>query len=569
MTSDKIYHSPIRRLASALSNPDVLAFILPIALIIPNIILCITDSMPWWMRIVNIVLPLSVYYLLTSTVKRIGLLTLSLFVLMALNSFQIVVLYLFGERVIAIDMFLNVVTTQPSEAIELLANLIFPLLFCAVVYITLIAFGIYTLIKKLKSSYIYRKRMLKWSIGGTALSSIILISGLMSAHSTTQLRNLYPYNVFSNIVTSSKRIDQSLNYPTTSAGFTYKATDSHKADSCEIHVLIIGETGRAIDWQLNGYNRETNPQLSKRNDVIYFDRAISQSNTTHKCVPMLLSEVDPFNFDSIVNRKSIITAFKEVGYKTAYFTTQPKNNSYNEHFACEADTTVFIPNHSHYDMDLVDMMKRFINENSAGNKLFVVLHTYGSHFNYIDRLPSNYHYFTPDGDSNASISNRNQLLNAYDNTIRYTDHVINSAISALQQTGLAASLFYVSDHGEDIFDDSRERFLHASPAPTYYQLHVPMLAWTSSAYDANYPDIRRALISHKHSYIAPPQQLFHTMIQISGLSTPYFQPENSIASSRFKSPLPVFLDDYNEPVRLEKSGLKKEDIELFRSIGVL
>ncbi len=569
MTHDKKYRSLFRRFAALMSDPDVLAFVLPIALIIPNLILCVTDSMPWWMRIVNIVLPLSVYYLLTSVIKRIGLLTVALFVLMALNSFQIVVLYLFGERVIAIDMFLNVVTTQPSEACELLANLIFPLLFCAAVYITLTAFGVYAVCKKQKTSVTYRRRMLMWSIGGIAFGGLILAVGLISSRSTTQLRNLYPYNVCSNIVTATKRIDQSLNYPKTSAGFSYHATDTHRADSCEIHVLIIGETSRAINWQLHGYGRETNPELSGRDDVIFFDRAISQSNTTHKCVPMLLSEVDPYNFDSIVNRKSIITAFKEVGYKTAYFTTQPKNNSYNEHFACEADTTVFIPNHSHYDMDLVDMMTQFIADNPCPGKLFIVLHTYGSHFSYIDRLPSSFHHFTPDGDSNATMANRDQLLNAYDNTIRYTDHVINTAITALQQTGVPASLLYVSDHGEDIFDDSRERFLHASPSPTYYQLHVPMLAWTSSAYDANYPDVRPTLLSHQHSYIAPPQQLFHTMTQISGLSTPYFKPENSLASKRFKSPAPVFLDDYNEPTPLDQSGLKSEDIEQFRSIGVL
>lgn len=551
-----------------ISDPDLLAFILPLALILPNVLLCITDTMPWWMRIVNILLPLSVYYLLTSCVKRIGLLTASLFVLMALNSFQIVVLYLFGERVIAIDMFLNVATTQPSEAIELLVNLLFPLFICAAVYLSLTAWGVVAIIKQQQSSATYRRRMLRFSLVGLLSGAIMLGAGMASEHSALQLRNLYPYNVCSNIATASKRIKQSLNYPKTSAAFTYHATDDHPADSTEIHLLVIGETSRAINWQLAGYGRETNPELAKRSDVVFFDKAISQSNTTHKCVPMLLSVVEPSTFDSIIARKSIITAFKEAGYKTAYFTTQPKNNSYNEYFANEADTTLFVPNQKHHDMYLVELMSDFV-DHHKGEKLFVVLHTYGSHFNYIDRLPDSFHHFRPDGDSNASEANRPQLINAYDNTIRYTDHLLATIIRRLEQERCLASLAYVSDHGEDIFDDSRERFLHASPSPTYYQLHVPLLFWTSDAYNKLYPSVRQNLVANRHKYVAPPQQLFHTLTQITGLSTPWFDPANSLASDKFTSPSAVFLDDYNEAVRLEESGLKQHDIELFHSIGVL
>ena len=59
--------------------------------------------------------------------------------------------------------------------------------------------------------------------------------------------------------------------------------------------------------------------------------------------------------------------------------------------------------------------------------------------------------------------NRAQLINAYDNSIRYVDAVLDSVASVLESTGRPAAMLYLSDHGEDIFDDSRGRFLHASP----------------------------------------------------------------------------------------------------------
>lgn len=567
-TPQKADEGRFSKILTLVSQPDILAFLLPLTLVIPNLLLDITDTMPWWMRLVNLALPLSIYYILTAITKKIGVLTSVMFIIMALNTFQVVVLYLFGERVIAIDMFLNVVTTQPSEAAELLANLIFPLTFCALIYLSVLAWGIYAWRKKQRTSATYRRRTLRIYIPTAAASILILAAGMLSERSTAQLRNLYPYNVFSNIVTASQRINQSIKYPSTSRNFTYGAKSVRPADMPEIHILVIGETSRACNWSLYGYNRDTNPKLSCREGIVFYNRAISQSNTTHKCAPMLLSVVDPFSFDSIINRKSIITAFKEAGYRTAFFTTQPKNRSYNEYFADEADTTIFLSNHQHCDLDLAGLLKEELTRQKA-TKHFVVLHTYGSHFNYLDRYPKDFAHFIPDDASNATKANRPQLINAYDNTIRYTDAVLDSVIGITASFGVPATLLYVSDHGEDIFDDNRERFLHASPTPTYYQLHVPLIAWTSHEYDSIYPQVREALVENSHKYVAPSQQLFHTMIDMSGLSTEYYDPVNSFASESFSSPQPVFLNDYNEPSPLRFSGLKSQDLEIFKKLNII
>ena len=79
-----------------------------------------------------------------------------------------------------------------------------------------------------------------------------------------------------------------------------------------------------------------------------------------------------------------------------------------------------------------------------------------------------------------------ELRNAYDNSIHYTDYVWGNR-GYVGEDKCSASMLYLSDHGEDIFDDSRARYLHASPIPTYYQLHIPYVIWFSKAYRSHIP----------------------------------------------------------------------------------
>lgn len=548
-------------------NINILAVIFPILMIVPNILLDITESMSFMAKLLNIIVPLSVYYLLMSARKNAGVTVLWLIIFMVMNGFQIVVLYLFGESIIAIDMLINCVTTNSSEAGELLKNLVLPMIISAVIYLPCIIWGIYSAVRKLHTSDKFRKLSRKYGLLALALG-IVLSAITMLTSNFNPARQIYPLNVMSNIVTALHRTYQSANYHKTSDSFTYNAVDTHDAGDEEIYVLVIGETSRAINWELFGYDRPTNPGLSKRSDIITFPRAISQSNTTHKCVPMMLTHTTPLTFDSIMYRKSIIAAFNEVGYNTAVYSNQAKNHSYTQYFSEEADEVKYLEGDDHFDHNLVTQLRDNLAK-GKGKKRFIILHTYGSHFNYNERYPEEMSYFKPDDASQANIRHRPELLNAYDNAIRYTDAVLDDIISTLESTGAKAVMLYTSDHGEDIFDDERGRFLHASPVPTYYQLHVPMLVWTSSAYDAAHPQMRSRLMANKDMYIAPSQSVFHTLLDMSGISTSYYDAAQSIASPDYISPEPMYLNDYNEGQPLEESGLKDHDIELFKEIDIL
>lgn len=549
-------------------NINILAVIFPLLMIVPNILLDITESMSFLAKTANILVPLSLYCLLMSVRKNAGVTVLWLIVFMVMNSFQIVVLYLFGESIIAIDMLINCVTTNSSEAGELLSNLALPIVISAVLYLPMIAWGAYSAVCRLKTSIKFRIMSRRYGLVGLAAGIILSSIAMLVSKDFNPARHIYPLNVVSNIVTALHRTYQSAHYHDTSESFCYDAVDTHAESQDEIYVLVIGETSRAVNWELFGYERPTNPRLSKRNNLIKFPRAVSQSNTTHKCVPMMLTHTTPLSFDSIMYRKSIIAAFKEAGYATAVFSNQAKNHSYTQYFSEEADVVKYLEGADHYDHNLVGLLRQNLSENK-GRKRFVLLHTYGSHFNYNERYPKEMSYFKPDDATQANIRHRSQLLNAYDNAIRYTDGVLDDIIAELDATGAKAVMIYTSDHGEDIFDDERGRFLHASPVPTYYQLHVPLIVWTSEEYDKAYPEVRQYLSANKDMYVAPSQSVFHTLLQMSGVDTPYLDETQSMASFDYVSPAPLYLNDYNEGQPLRDSGIKTHDVEKFKEIGIL
>lgn len=464
-------------------------------------------------------------------------------------------------------MLLNVVTTNPGEVFELLGNLAIAIATVVILYVPIIIYAIILIRKKkyIKQSYIctYRKFSTIAVIAGLISLSGCYISGKNYSIS----EGLFPINVCDNMVTAVKRTIKTNNYTTTSKGFSYNATATHPDSHKEIYVMVIGETGRADNWQLFGYNRPTNPTLSKQDGVIGFGKVLTESNTTHKSVPMLLSSITAMNFDSIYYHKSIITAFNEAGFHTSFFSNQKRNRSFIDYFGSEADNVEYLSDSGSntFDAQLVKRMNRLLAEDKF-HKQFIVLHTYGSHFNYKERYPEKMKIFHPDNVVDASASYRNELINAYDNSIAYTDRLLSDIINSLQKhTDANIAMLYVSDHGEDIFDDSRNRFLHASPIPTYYQLHVPLITWLSKSYQNNHPGIQDALYFNSKKNVSSSSSVFHTMLQLAGINSAIFNRHLSLADTTYIEPERLYLNDRNKALPIGDSGMNQSDYELLKT----
>lgn len=562
----KHFNNTLRRIFS----PGVLLWFYPLLLILPNVALDITEFSTAWSKATNILLPFGFYILIMGIWKNVGRTALLLFPFLFYGAFQVVLLYLYGESIIAVDMFLNLITTNVSEATELLGNLVGAIITLLIVYVPTL---IWCVISAIKRIYASQPSLLRARYCGV-LSIFIGLACMFMAYAFDVRfsinSDIFPVNVIHNTIIAIQRTKATGNYYKTSEGFSYKARSSRPADKKEVYVLVIGETSRADDWQLFGYGRHTNPLLTKRDGLIAYPKTLSESNTTHKSVPLMLSWVSAENFaDSIYTTKSLISAFNEAGFATAYLSNQGRNHSFIDFFAREAQRTVFLTDngHSHQDEELLPLLHDFI-EQSTNSKIMVILHTYGSHFNYKDRYPSSFSVFLPDKTADADVFNRNELINAYDNSIRFTDYVLNRVIDMLENRQCLSGMIYLSDHGEDIFDDKRNRFLHASPVPTYWQIHVPLIIWMSPQFKEAYPMLYANANNNSGKNVSSSRSVFDTMLQLGGIITPYADKTKSLIDSAYTETPRLYLNDHNEAVNLEKAGLRNYDYEMLKQKNI-
>lgn len=546
-----------------------------VALLLPNIALCYTECLTPWACGVNVLLPLSLYMLFFSAAKRPGKMIWWAFIFVFFAAFQLVLLYLFGTGVIAVDMFLNLVTTNPGEAMELLDNLAPAVVGVFVVYLPLLILGGVNIRRDSRLTVSFQQRVRHWAMQIGAIGLFCLLASYLMVDDYRMRNQLYPVNICYNLYLAFERNAASENYKEASRNFKFDARSEHPATAPEVYVMVVGETARAHNFSLYGYPRNTNPLLSKTPGIKAFPNVTTQSNTTHKSVPMLLSAASAEDFERLFHEKGILAAFKEAGFHTVFISNQLPNHSFIDFLGEQADEHYFLKKEdalqgNHYDEDLLQKLDEILPKADASSsahyryrKLFVVLHTYGSHFNYQERYPRSFAYFKPDSRSEAKPENRRDLLNAYDNTIRYTDYILHGIIERLQKwegvqtktDGVydqpTSAMLYTSDHGENIFDDDRHLFLHAAPKASDYELHVPFIIWTSEGFSKQYPDILKALGENRSKQVQSSLSAFHTMLGIGGIQTHYRQDEYSVASEKYQPVKLLYLDDHDEAIPQE------------------
>jgi glucan phosphoethanolaminetransferase (alkaline phosphatase superfamily) len=188
-------------------------------------------------------------------------------------------------------------------------------------------------------------------------------------------------------------------------------------------------------------------------------------------------------------------------------------------------------------MDMLENFKKVMA--MPGDKKFIVLHTMGSHFDYSDRYPDSFDFFKP---SNKTIRTKvndvkmkHVLVNSYDNSILYSDAVLDSIISMAKGQNNFASVVYISDHGEDLLDDKRNFNYHINALPpSKYITHIPLFIWYSPQVEKKYPKKIINLKLHKDAATSS-QNVIYTLTSLAGISYPTQLPAMNIASSGFKN----------------------------------
>ncbi|MBS0355403.1 MAG: sulfatase-like hydrolase/transferase [Proteobacteria bacterium] len=294
-----------------------------------------------------------------------------------------------------------------------------------------------------------------------------------------------------------------------------------------IHVLVIGETGRPDRWQLNGYPRETTPRLMRQSNLVSFSDFISPWAWTRMAVPVILTRKPATNRSAFFPERSLISAYREAGFKTYWLSTQSPLGVHDSSIAlhaAEADVTRYY-NPANYklrggvDGDLLAPLDAILGSDESLQ--LIVLHTLGSHFNYSHRYPADFDYFRPSlGDlPHADLHDRRQRIeigNAYDNSVRYTDHFLAEVIARLEATGATATLFYVADHGENLFDGECDESGHGHQ--TEFDFRVPALFWYSERFARAFPQKVELAQRRRHAPLST-TSVFATLLELGDLQT--------------------------------------------------
>ncbi|WP_433847569.1 phosphoethanolamine transferase [Acinetobacter proteolyticus] len=311
-------------------------------------------------------------------------------------------------------------------------------------------------------------------------------------------------------------------------------------------VLVIGESSRRENWQLNNYYRETNPYLISQKNLVDFKEMISISNATRSSIPIILTRKSAEKVqDYVFNEKSIISAFKEVGFSTYWISTQQQFGGFDTStsvYAKEADRVIFLNKTSYTnkgdpDGILVPKFNEIVKTNSK--KKFIVIHMLGSHYNYAHRYPKEYDRFRPSLNDLKKYNMQDkkyktQLINSYDNSILYTDYVLNQFIDILKKEEDTESfLFFVSDHGEDLFDGECNKSGHGNR--TIYNFDIASFAWYSDLfYKGNVLKVNE--LNKKGSARINQTTIFPSLIDAANIEIPNYSLQRSILRKNYEYP---------------------------------
>jgi len=308
--------------------------------------------------------------------------------------------------------------------------------------------------------------------------------------------------------------------------------------------IVVGETARAANFQLGGYARATNPELRGRPDVVYFDHATSCGTSTAISVPCMFSHLPRERFD--VDQAERYTNLLD-SLTTAGFAVEWRDNNAGCKGVCarvmhvaypgESDP-VHCPNSYCYDeVMLTDLAARLA---TVQQDTVVIFHAIGSHGPaYSERYPSQFEVFKPACRSNElQRCSAQEVVNAYDNSILYTDHVLAQQIDLLQANAsrFDSLLVYASDHGESLGEQGI--YLHGMPysfAPRV-QKEVPMLFWASRGYVERTGLSMSCVQAHSHDAVSH-DNLYHTVLGAVAVRNAVYDPEMDILA-QCRSALP-------------------------------
>lgn len=357
---------------------------------------------------------------------------------------------------------------------------------------------------------------------GTSLAIVLVIALLnisqtlwISQHDTELGGLLQPWSYLANTyrVLSSQHDEQAEEIKLPDATIA----DNEKA----VVVLVIGESARKANFQLYGYERPTNPLLTKQEGLKVFQATSCATYTTAGTKAIL----EPKNSDDLyeVLPNYAYRTGVDVSWRTSNWGEPPIH--IGEYLTNEEVGANFPDQDQSFDGILFAGLRERI-LSSPNNKVLIVLHTSTSHGpKYADKYPKEFEVFKPVAENvEEGEKNIGKLVNAYDNTIIYTDFLLDGLINTLRtMTDWNSAMIFISDHGESLGEN--KMFMHGLPmrlAPKV-QYEIPFLVWTSPNFREYKPTATSAdAAAGELPAVLEQHYIFHSVLNLLSIHSPAY-----------------------------------------------
>lgn len=309
----------------------------------------------------------------------------------------------------------------------------------------------------------------------------------------------------------------------------------------QLFVLIIGESLSRNHMSIYGYPKNTTPKLKERDDLLVFNDVVSGYSFTLESVMSILTESNLENTLPYNSGLDIIDVFHSVGFKTYWISNQPPigwSENYISVIGNKTDNPKFVNisnnstyeglNNSSYDEKVLQPFSEALNDSFS--RKMIVVHLMGNHLSYSKRYPNNFEFYKGD-------TKKEKMLAQYHNSVRYNDFVVDSLFTLiksnnLNKKGRIATAIYLSDHGENVYDELDRLGHHYVNTMPKVNVEIPFIVWLSNSYKFTDP----AKVTTLKSNINRPfvvDDVFHAILDLNYIESPYFDKQRSIFNKNY------------------------------------
>ena len=294
-----------------------------------------------------------------------------------------------------------------------------------------------------------------------------------------------------------------------------------------LFVLVIGESQSASHIQAYGYQKATTPKLVERLKApnhLLFNNVFSSWPQTVQALSYALTNANQYNQVEVSDAYSLIEIARAVGFDTYWLSNQRKYGMY------ETPITVISSTANHeiwtngsakmegvfFDEELVNRLPKV----DPNKNTLIIIHLMGSHQKYEKRVPKEFRQFT----------GADEVVASYDNSILYTDYVVDEIYNKAKKNPAFKALVYFSDHGEEPHVVGG----HDPVNVTYQMLKVPLFVYLSDSYRKNHLNLFESLKSNEHKYFSN-DLIFDLMVSLMRIEgVPNFEESLNLSSKKYR-----------------------------------